>query len=470
MTAPFQLFGNFTKVADEPDGSLLIEFTATTERVDDQNEIVDYDAVKKATADYMEWAALREMHQPSAVGTTLSIATDDALRKVTGTAHVVDPLAITKVRQGVYKGVSMGGRKLATQMEKVGGKNVLRITDLVWTELSLVDRPSNADAGLVLAKLADDELAKEDSGFAGGPSEQDVSDQPLKDKPGDVNVSDDAKKAAAQPEDLQKAELTKSAGDDLISAHVAMESIACLIERESTEPQLAPDQVAALKEAYAALQRFEGLESTELGTPEDNAEVTEEQAEIEEAMQAPEISMAYAAVTADLAKRAAGLEKAGARNSAADQQTIDQIHDLAVAAGAYPDDHTAADDTATEEPEAEKAAGLSAQSIAKAISAEFAQGAPFAKAADVQAIEERLLGLLEPMKEQLSKIAATPMPGGPVRFAAPGWQGPAGVDVQRRVSDELSKAAESISDPRAREALQRQAAALDIRSAWAEQK
>ena len=465
-----RLFGTLEKVSKQDDGSLLIDFVATTESVDDQNEIMDYEAAKAASADYMKWANVREMHQPSAVGTTLTLQTDDVLKRITGTAHVVDPLAVTKVETGVYKGVSMGGSKLATEMQKVGGKMVRRITAIKWKELSLVDRPSNDDSALTIAKMADAEseeepnVTKEQIPADGTDVEQPAAEQPSPEaeaaatEPNAEAASEEAGKASA-PDSLKK-----SASDDIVSADMVVEMLARLIEHEQGEGDA--DQVGPLQQALKLVQQFAGSEAAELTEPDN----VEEAAELEAAAEAaPAIVMAYSAVIGDLAKRAADLRKAGARNSANDQQKLDQIHDLAVAAGAYPNDHTAGEDTAEPADKADK--GIVAGDLAKAVAAEFAQSAPFAKAADVAAIEERLLGVLEPMQEQLSKIAAQPMPGGPLPSYAPAphWAAGNSPDVTARVSEELTKLADAASDPMVADTLRKQAAAAEIRATWRSQ-
>src|SRR5262249_1221904 len=73
-------------------------------------------------------------------GTTLEaeVGDDGATRIV---AHVVDPVAVAKVRNQVYRGFSIGGR--VTQRE-AGNPKV--ITRLVLNEISLVDRPANPEA------------------------------------------------------------------------------------------------------------------------------------------------------------------------------------------------------------------------------------------------------------------------------------------------------------------------------------
>jgi hypothetical protein len=437
------LFAPFEKVAKQADGSLIVDFTVTSEAVDDQNEIVDYDAVKKAAADYMEWAALREMHQPSAVGTTLTLDADDALRKVTGQGRVVDPMAILKVEEGVYKGVSMGGKKLATTMQKVGAKTVRRITDLEWTELSLVDRPSNPDAYLSLAKRSDDDAETD--------TDQSTGDEP---------VSKTATPAEA-PE-----ELAKSASDDILSAHIITEGISRLIQTEAADTPLSADQIQALQDAYAAMQRFEGMEATELGTPADTEEAIEEAAEQE--AEAEEIAEAYASAPVILAAAQTGdLRKAGARNAAKDQAVLDNILAELIFLGAQmpAEGDAAATPSIADEPPTDDAAKVaSAHDLAKVIANEFSKNAPFAKASDVAAIEEKLLKALEPMKEQLSKIAAQPMPGGPLPSYAPAphWAGSESSDVTARVSEELTKMADEATNPMVAETLRKQAAAAEI--------
>lgn len=116
---------------------------ATTESIDSQGEIVSKEAIKKAWDDYMKFGNVREMHQPSAVGVTKEYQHDD-----TGTwigVFVVDDRAWKFVKEGVYKAFSIGGRVL----EKSDNK----ITELVLSEISLVDRPANPDAIFEVVKM-----------------------------------------------------------------------------------------------------------------------------------------------------------------------------------------------------------------------------------------------------------------------------------------------------------------------------
>ena len=115
---------------------------ATTEALDSQGEIVKSDAVERALTDYMKWANIREMHQPSAVGTAVSAIQDD--KGLFITAKIVDDQAWKKVVEKVYKGFSIGGRKLVQKGNE--------IMDLMLTEISIVDRPSNPEAVFEMVK------------------------------------------------------------------------------------------------------------------------------------------------------------------------------------------------------------------------------------------------------------------------------------------------------------------------------
>lgn len=135
-----RLYGAIQKVEPQSDGTVRVHGIATSEAVDDQGETVRADAIRAAIPEYMRFPALREMHQLSAAGTTLEaeVCEDGTTRIV---AHVVDPVAVAKVKNQVYRGFSIGGR--VTQREAGNPKT---ITGLVLNEISLVDRPANPEA------------------------------------------------------------------------------------------------------------------------------------------------------------------------------------------------------------------------------------------------------------------------------------------------------------------------------------
>jgi phage head maturation protease len=112
---------------------------ASTEAEDDQGEVIRREALEAALADYMRFANIREMHQPSAVGVATEAAVDD--RGLYLGARIVDAVAWRKVIEGVYKGFSIGGRVTARDP---GDRKI--ITGISLTEISVVDRPANPEA------------------------------------------------------------------------------------------------------------------------------------------------------------------------------------------------------------------------------------------------------------------------------------------------------------------------------------
>lgn len=137
-----KIYADITKVDAE---QRLVFGYASTEALDSQGEVVRRDAVEAALPDYMRFANIREMHQPSAVGVAEQATMDD--RGLYLAARVVDEGAWEKVKAGVYKGFSIGGRVTARDP-----KDSTVVSGLTLTEISLVDRPANPEAVFDLYK------------------------------------------------------------------------------------------------------------------------------------------------------------------------------------------------------------------------------------------------------------------------------------------------------------------------------
>jgi len=86
------------------------------------------------------------MHKPEPVGTAPVIEMRKAGLWIG--AEIVDDDAWNKVKKGVYKGFSIGGRKIrvAQEFNETLRKNITRIKEYLLTEISLVDRPANPSA------------------------------------------------------------------------------------------------------------------------------------------------------------------------------------------------------------------------------------------------------------------------------------------------------------------------------------
>lgn len=135
----------FASIIKRDDEKRLVYGYASTEALDSQGERVSKAAIEKALPDYMRFANIREMHQASAVGVAKEAEIDD--KGLYLCAKVVDDDAWIKVKEGVYKGFSIGGKSMA--------KTDDTITELKLTEISLVDRPANPEAVIDVWKAED---------------------------------------------------------------------------------------------------------------------------------------------------------------------------------------------------------------------------------------------------------------------------------------------------------------------------
>ena len=134
------IFATITKYDDEQG---LVYGYASTEALDSQGEVVKREAIADSLDDYMKWANLREMHQPSAVGVVNEASIDEKGLYIVG--KVVDAVAREKCREGVYKGFSIGGK---SERKKDGV-----ISKLKLVEISLVDRPANPECKIEMYKM-----------------------------------------------------------------------------------------------------------------------------------------------------------------------------------------------------------------------------------------------------------------------------------------------------------------------------
>ena len=143
----------FLPFAKKDSDQFIVEGFASTEAVDSQGEVVKSEAIQRALPDYMKFGNIREMHQFSAVGKTISAdmkETEDGVKGLYLAAKVVDKGAWEKCKEGVYNGFSIGGRVV----KRVG--NVIQ--ELSLNEISLVDRPANPLSVFSLVKMEDGKM------------------------------------------------------------------------------------------------------------------------------------------------------------------------------------------------------------------------------------------------------------------------------------------------------------------------
>lgn len=148
MNGHFNLYAELRKIEEEDDETVKVSGYASSEVVDSAGEIVTASAIRDALPDYFKGGtgALREMHAMIAAGVVVE-AEIDAKNRTAIVAKVVDPGTIKKLRAGVFKGFSIGGKTLARDPQ-----NRKVITKIRLDEISLVDRPSCPEAVLDVFK------------------------------------------------------------------------------------------------------------------------------------------------------------------------------------------------------------------------------------------------------------------------------------------------------------------------------
>ena len=229
-----KLYAEIAKMEAQDDGTVKVWGYASSEAVDSDGEIIAAEAMKAAIPDYMKFGAVREMHGSNAAGTAIEINVEDDGRTFFG-AHIVDPVAVTKVKTGVYKGFSIGGS--VTARDEL---NKSQITGLKLTEISLVDRPANPDAVFTCYKAdktkADEEAEKAEDDK---PSDKSAEDKDEKPKDGDKEPEaedKDGKDDKGDKEDDED-ETEKSESVNLSESEIAiLKAVLAKAEKPKDEP------------------------------------------------------------------------------------------------------------------------------------------------------------------------------------------------------------------------------------------
>ena len=154
-------------------------------------------------------------------------------------AHIVDDQAWEKVKKQVYKGFSVGGKKLPDGYDKV----TKTITGMKLTEISLVDRPANPEALIEMYKA---------DGLPDAEPEQ----------IGETQMTIDAETLAKAVSDFlateQGIEMIRKAATPVTTPEVAPEAT----------PDVTPEVVAPVIEKSALQKSFAALAVTDAGDVE----------------------------------------------------------------------------------------------------------------------------------------------------------------------------------------------------------
>ena len=152
--ADTNVYANIVKMDENADGTLTVYGKATDDTLDIDQQICDPIWLDKAMPEwFMTGGNIREQHSNIAAGVA-----EEYEKKSDGhyiQALVVDPISVKKVKTRVLKGFSIGIKspRVVKDNKAVNG----RIIDGQIVEVSLVDRPANPNAKLVLAKSVESE-------------------------------------------------------------------------------------------------------------------------------------------------------------------------------------------------------------------------------------------------------------------------------------------------------------------------
>ena len=150
MTANFTTsYAAIIKQEKMEDGTLLVYGKATDDSLDIDQQICDAAWLEKAMPEWFKTGGnIREQHSSIAAGVAKELDSKPDGHYIS--ALVVDAQSIKKVETGVLKGFSIGIRapRIVRDNKAANG----RIIDGQIVEVSLVDRPANPNAKLMLAK------------------------------------------------------------------------------------------------------------------------------------------------------------------------------------------------------------------------------------------------------------------------------------------------------------------------------
>jgi hypothetical protein len=144
------------KQEKQEDGSLLVYGKATDDSLDIDQQICDDAWLSSAMPEWFKSGGnIREQHSSIAAGVAKEYESKADGHYIS--VLVVDPVSVKKVESGVLKGFSIGIKSPRVVRDQKAANG--RIIDGQIVEVSLVDRPANPNAKLMLAKSVEGETS-----------------------------------------------------------------------------------------------------------------------------------------------------------------------------------------------------------------------------------------------------------------------------------------------------------------------
>jgi hypothetical protein len=275
------------KQEKQDDGTLLVYGKATDDSLDIDEQICDATWLEKAMPEWFKTGGnIREQHSSIAAGVAKEL--DSKPDGYYISALVVDAQSVKKVETGVLKGFSIGIRapRIVRDNKAANG----RIIDGQIVEVSLVDRPANPNAKLMLAKFdtaGDLEKVEE---FIGKEEEKTTSETVI----GEKMEHEEDKAVSEKPSKEDMLKMYEEAKSAYMDAKMALDECKSMckeagLEIEDEEKaeygESAEEETAEGSSPEAAEEEVEEAEKEKSAEGEEVAEVVEPENSVEETEQ-----------------------------------------------------------------------------------------------------------------------------------------------------------------------------------------
>ena len=422
------------KADRQADGTLMVYGKATDDSIDIDQQICDAAWLDRAMPDWFKSGGnIREQHSSIAAGVAKEYESKADGHYIH--ALVVDPISVKKVENGVLKGFSIGIKSPRVVRDQKAANG--RIIDGQIVEVSLVDRPANPNAKLMLAKSVDGESSLVQV-------EEMIESDALQSEVAATTEESPVEKAITVA--VPKAIVGDILKFDKANYEAAREALANLIAVEAGEMKEGHNElqsIAHLLEAVAHLHAwYEGEEA--------EGEVVEEETIIERAAEPEAADEEKMCKECGKAEKLCKCNKEANPNPVPTENTYATLTDATIVPPAEAPKSAEADETpATEEVVAEEVV------VEETPAAETTEDSDAEKsAADVEAIVEQVVkSATESLKSEIASLVAAKeaaieksvgleselaiakslaVAGGPSRTAKP---------LSTKINDNLTKAA-----------------------------
>ena len=135
------------------DGTVFVEGLATDDDLDLDDQRIEKSFASRGLAKWFrEWGSVRQMHSGNLAPAGRAVRMEERPEGIWVRVHVVEPTAVKLVKERVYQAFSVGISQPRIVHDRLAKGGL--VVDGIFSEISLVDFPSNPRAKFQLAKRA----------------------------------------------------------------------------------------------------------------------------------------------------------------------------------------------------------------------------------------------------------------------------------------------------------------------------